>query len=542
MKKPSDNWMKFELVKIKFKSNKRKECEDYDFTTTAELSPDEADSDHGKKRILKKKVFQDFITEIGNEEGTKATDKSVGASKNGKNKDKGESQATVPRNQEKSSSMPKPPTKLIERNAQCKELVTEKKSSSQTSNHRDSRSPSQKLSSSQTSNHRESRSPSKKLKSTNTLKSTTRPSTRQESPPFRQKSRSRSPLITQRSRSRSRSPPLSQRSRSRSPPNNQTWRSRSRSYSPPTDIFSKLKSIYSYSSKSTTRSPTTQNPSQRKPSNTTQKSTRPSIEEILQELKKRSSHSLHTQKSKSSEDRSHSTGNSQGSRSSSPLEDYLLPSSQSQPQRVSTNNNRARSRSPLEDWQSFSSNISSRSHVRENTSTPAAKNIPSGRKTSNNSETFPMSDERFQRRVLFLLTEIRDLLKKDQCATTAQTHCELERAETLDEFFELENALDDVAQQTRLTEYLRRIGGAGSSDLMKKAMTRMMSNIVMARMNLKGKKNKIAFLKTKLYKVISGCVMMVYPEITETKVKEDIGKFLKYAPERAGGGGRTSKD
>ncbi|XP_052063930.1 uncharacterized protein LOC127703924 [Mytilus californianus] len=123
----------------------------------------------------------------------------------------------------------------------------------------------------------------------------------------------------------------------------------------------------------------------------------------------------------------------------------------------------------------------------------------------------------------------------------------------------------------------------------------MMSNIVMARMNLKGKKNKIAFLKTKLYKVISvsficinppfsakyllcylyfiecakfwqmtlftiidlkytyfktyhdvyvftGCVMMVYPEITETKVKEDIGKFLKYAPERAGGGGRTSKD
>ncbi|XP_052063929.1 muscle M-line assembly protein unc-89-like [Mytilus californianus] len=201
MKKPSDNWMKFELVKIKFKSNKRKECEDYDFTTTAELSPDEADSDHGKKRILKKKVFQDFITEIGNEEGTKATDKSVGASKNGKNKDKGESQATVPRNQEKSSSMPKPPTKLIERNAQCKELVTEKKSSSQTSNHRDSRSPSKKLSSSQTSNHRESRSPSKKLKSTNTLKSTTRPSTRQESPPFRQKSISRSPLITQRSRS-----------------------------------------------------------------------------------------------------------------------------------------------------------------------------------------------------------------------------------------------------------------------------------------------------------------------------------------------------
>ncbi|XP_052084237.1 uncharacterized protein LOC127721509 [Mytilus californianus] len=65
MKKPSDNWMKFELVKIKFKSNKRKECEDYDFTTTAELSPDEADSDHGKKKgYLRKKCSKTLLQKL----------------------------------------------------------------------------------------------------------------------------------------------------------------------------------------------------------------------------------------------------------------------------------------------------------------------------------------------------------------------------------------------------------------------------------------------------------------------------------------------
>lgn len=37
-------------------------------------------------------------------------------------------------------------------------------------------------------------------------------------------------------------------------------------------------------------------------------------------------------------------------------------------------------------------------------------------------------------------------------------------------------------------------------------------------------------------------VMMTYPEVTEIKIQEEMAKFLKYAPERAGGGGRQRRE
>lgn len=36
--------------------------------------------------------------------------------------------------------------------------------------------------------------------------------------------------------------------------------------------------------------------------------------------------------------------------------------------------------------------------------------------------------------------------------------------------------------------------------------------------------------------------MMTYPEVTEIKIQEEMAKFLKYAPERAGGGGRQRRE
>ena len=36
--------------------------------------------------------------------------------------------------------------------------------------------------------------------------------------------------------------------------------------------------------------------------------------------------------------------------------------------------------------------------------------------------------------------------------------------------------------------------------------------------------------------------MMTYPEVTEIKIQEEMAKFLKYAPERAGGRGENRKN
>lgn len=119
---------------------------------------------------------------------------------------------------------------------------------------------------------------------------------------------------------------------------------------------------------------------------------------------------------------------------------------------------------------------------------------------------------------------------------------------------------------------------------------RCLSNALMAKMNVRGNKGKIAFGKTILYTLIKGrytilrniitnvifekysynmnvahlflkehlwiawfihdnhfwliseCVLASSPRATESSIDLVIGKYLKYAPERAGGGGRKEKN
>lgn len=42
--------------------------------------------------------------------------------------------------------------------------------------------------------------------------------------------------------------------------------------------------------------------------------------------------------------------------------------------------------------------------------------------------------------------------------------------------------------------------------------------------------------------LISECVLANFPRATESNIDLVIGKYLKYAPERAGGGGRKDKN
>lgn len=54
--------------------------------------------------------------------------------------------------------------------------------------------------------------------------------------------------------------------------------------------------------------------------------------------------------------------------------------------------------------------------------------------------------------MIYLLSEIRDRLKKPSRSHAAQ--CNLERAETMEEFFELENILDNVNEEASLVSEL----------------------------------------------------------------------------------------
>ncbi|XP_062590602.1 SRRM2 protein homolog rsr-2-like isoform X2 [Saccostrea cucullata] len=62
MREPDDSWIKFDLVKLKFSSAKKRECEEYNLTTTAEFSSSEEDEPARRQR--KKKKYDDFVTGI----------------------------------------------------------------------------------------------------------------------------------------------------------------------------------------------------------------------------------------------------------------------------------------------------------------------------------------------------------------------------------------------------------------------------------------------------------------------------------------------
>ncbi|XP_060594282.1 zinc finger Ran-binding domain-containing protein 2-like [Ruditapes philippinarum] len=85
---------------------------------------------------------------------------------------------------------------------------------------------------------------------------------------------------------------------------------------------------------------------------------------------------------------------------------------------------------------------------------------------------------------------------------------------------------------------LSKIGGVTAVDHTRKAMERMLHNSLMAKMNMKGKKGKFPFGKTQLFQAIIETVRDSHSNVTEVTIKDAIMKQLKYAPERAGGGGK----
>ncbi|XP_060603611.1 uncharacterized protein LOC132756536 [Ruditapes philippinarum] len=114
----------------------------------------------------------------------------------------------------------------------------------------------------------------------------------------------------------------------------------------------------------------------------------------------------------------------------------------------------------------------------------------------------------------------------------------LNKFHSLDDFQEFEEEIQDTEKFASLKLSLSKIGGVTAVDHTRKAMDRMLHNSLMAKMNMKGKKGKFPFGKTQLFQAIIETVRDSHSNVTEVTIKDAIMKQLKYAPERAGGGGR----
>ncbi|KAK7127222.1 hypothetical protein R3I94_018414 [Phoxinus phoxinus] len=134
------------------------------------------------------------------------------------------------------------------------------------------------------------------------------------------------------------------------------------------------------------------------------------------------------------------------------------------------------------------------SSIFQNASTPKLK-------TSN----FSLSEKKFQRKVLQMLIDIRDLVKV-AIRKTDVTAFTLKPANSVNELQELESRLQDKNERAALQAYLTRLGGVDDIDMVKKTMSATLSNGVMSLMNLKGKCGKLPFSQTQLFQIICGLV------------------------------------
>ncbi|CAC5370508.1 unnamed protein product [Mytilus coruscus] len=124
----------------------------------------------------------------------------------------------------------------------------------------------------------------------------------------------------------------------------------------------------------------------------------------------------------------------------------------------------------------------------------------------------------FQRRMLYLLTDIRDLLKKDYIRGQQEYS------------FKQINEIDVLKEQDI------KLGEEKEFALCVSKVYKMcLTNKLMSTMDMRGKKNKQAFGDSNLFKIIRDAVLASHTEATESKIIEQCSKYLKYAPWREGG-------
>ncbi|XP_061194512.1 serine/threonine-protein kinase PRP4 homolog [Saccostrea echinata] len=476
-KEPQDTWRRFKLIKVKHQSENFEECENHDITTCIDTDVDQ----ESEKRQKKKKNFADFITDDhcdSAEEGQKKEQENkTGA------RDEGKVQVTKERknSKEKNESLvlPTPPPKFHTTKSMDKSDRS-RNFSSDSSSSESSRGTSKSL---------ENRSRKKQSdKNRNDNKE-------QRIPRYRSRSRhSSSDWFARESFSRSLSPiPIAKEKRRIEKPSKRIKgfsRYRSRSNSPtqsrsPSPIAKEKRRIERPSKR------TKESTRYRSRSNSPTQSCSPSP--IAKEKRRIERPSKRTKES-----------TRYRSRSNSPTK-----SNSKKPRYRSESGSRRRSRSKSPE-------------------------------KSSKKDTFPMDNAKFQKRVMFLLTEIRQEIKalKAPSSTLSDDGETLQQLTTIGEFDTLEEKLkENSGERHKLTQRLSSVGGISARDGTKKILQKVMSNDLMAKFNMKGHKGKEPFAKSQLCEIVKGAVLKRF-QATEHDIIQNIAAVLKYAPDRRGGGGR----
>ncbi|XP_062338517.1 uncharacterized protein C2orf16-like [Osmerus eperlanus] len=154
-------------------------------------------------------------------------------------------------------------------------------------------------------------------------------------------------------------------------------------------------------------------------------------------------------------------------------------------------------------------------------------------------EPFPLDNGKFQRRVLYLLADIREKLSQvGQNCEPPDSQFHLVKMNSRRELKNLEGQLADKGKKNLMMSQLVKIGGADLEDCVKNMMKRVLTNKLMAMMNMDGTGPKKAFGKTRLCQVIIGAVQQSKPASSEVDIKNHMKNYLRSAPDRYGGMGR----
>ncbi|XP_033758977.1 uncharacterized protein LOC117341227 [Pecten maximus] len=156
--------------------------------------------------------------------------------------------------------------------------------------------------------------------------------------------------------------------------------------------------------------------------------------------------------------------------------------------------------------------------------------------------SFPISEERFQRKVISLLAEIRmeirDLKQKMESDSSLAEEGGIPlQTTTIEELEVLENSLSSSDERKRLIRVLSRVGGSNVGECARRILMKLMTYDVMAGFSLKGRKRKRSFQNLRLFQVTVDAIVKTV-KCTEVAAGAAISAALKYAPDRRGGGGR----
>nr|XP_047132941.1 uncharacterized protein LOC124811437 isoform X3 [Hydra vulgaris] len=167
------------------------------------------------------------------------------------------------------------------------------------------------------------------------------------------------------------------------------------------------------------------------------------------------------------------------------------------------------------------------------------------RKDASLSGIFPLTEEKFQKKVICALAEMKEMLVKalssneNNIATNSQ---EIPCMNSLKLFSDYDCSLSDSKLKSEVVNKLSKIGGETIKINTKNVMQRLMTNGLQSKFNMAGSKGKKKFEGTNICEVVVESVILSKATATVSEVRKNIMNILKNAPDRSNGGGRGIND